>query len=55
VKALAEHYSPLVKREINPLTEVTVTVGATEAIFAIMQSLLEAGDEVIVLEPTFDM
>jgi aspartate/methionine/tyrosine aminotransferase len=37
------------------LNEVTVSVGATEAIFAIMQSMLNEGDEVITLEPTFDM
>jgi kynurenine--oxoglutarate transaminase/cysteine-S-conjugate beta-lyase/glutamine--phenylpyruvate transaminase len=55
VGALAKHYSPLVGRSINPLTEVTVTVGATEALFAAMQALLNEGDEVVVLEPTFDM
>lgn len=55
VETLAKHYSPLVGRTINPLTEVTVTVGATEALFATMQALLNEGDEVVVLEPTFDM
>lgn len=55
VEALADFYGPRVGRKINPLTEVTISVGATEALFAIMQSLLEEGDEVVVLEPTFDM
>jgi aspartate/methionine/tyrosine aminotransferase len=45
----------LLDRTINPLTEVTISVGASEAIFAIMQSLLNEGDEVVVLEPAFDM
>jgi aspartate/methionine/tyrosine aminotransferase len=55
VDALAKHYGPLVNRTIDPLTEVTVGVGATEVIFAIMQSILNEGDEVVTLEPTFDM
>lgn len=55
VTALANYYGPLVGREINPLTEVTTSVGATEALFAIMQSLVDPGDEVLVLEPAFDM
>jgi aspartate/methionine/tyrosine aminotransferase len=55
VETLAKHYSAEIGREINPLTEVTVTVGATEALFAVMQALLDPGDEVVVLEPTFDI
>ncbi len=55
VKVLAKHYSPLFGRELDPLTEVTTTVGATEAIFACTQSLLNPGDEVVVFEPAFDI
>ena len=55
VEAVAKFYGPLIGREINPLTEVTTSVGATEALFAIMQSLIDPGDEVLVLEPAFDM
>lgn len=55
VEALAEHYGRLLSRKIDPLTEVTVSVGASEAIFAIMQSMLNDGDEVVTLEPTFDI
>ena len=55
VDALATFYGPLVGRKIDPLTEITTSVGATEALFAIMQSLLNPGDEVVVLEPAFDM
>lgn len=54
VEALASHYSPLIGRNINPLTEITIGVGATEVMFAVMQSLLNLGDEVVVLEPAFD-
>lgn len=54
VTALADHYGPLVGRKIDPLTEVTIGVGATEVMFALMQALLNDGDEVVVLEPAFD-
>ena len=54
-EALAKHYGPLVGREINAATEVTISVGASEGIFAIMQSMLNEGDEVVTLEPTFDI
>jgi methionine aminotransferase len=35
-------------------TEITVTPGATYAIYAAFMTILEAGDEVIVLEPAYD-
>jgi aspartate/methionine/tyrosine aminotransferase len=54
VQALAALYSPLFGRELDPLTEVVVTVGATEGIFATIQALVEPGDEVILLEPFYD-
>lgn len=55
VEALARHYGPLIGRSIDPLTEVTISVGATEAICAITQALLDEGDEVLLLEPAFDI
>jgi hypothetical protein len=55
VQAIANHYSPILGRDIDPLTEITTSVGATEAIFAIMQALVNPGDEVIVFEPAFDI
>ena len=54
VEALATHYSPLVGRKIDPLTEITVSVGATEALYALLQAIINEGDEVVVLEPAFD-
>ncbi|GAB4035869.1 methionine aminotransferase [Spirosoma gilvum] len=38
----------------DPDTEITVTSGATEAIFAAIASVVRLGDEVIVLEPAYD-
>jgi len=38
----------------DPITEITVTSGATEAIFAAIAAVVHPGDEVIVLEPCYD-
>ncbi|WP_395790541.1 pyridoxal phosphate-dependent aminotransferase [Aquimonas sp.] len=39
---------------IDANSEITVTSGATEAIFAAVHALVRAGDEVIVLDPCYD-
>ena len=39
---------------VDPDTEVTVTVGATEAIFAAVLGLVDPGDEVVIFEPYYD-
>ena len=41
-------------REIDPAREVTVTSGATEALFGAAQALLNPGDEAILFEPYYD-
>jgi methionine aminotransferase len=38
----------------DPAREITVTSGATEALFAAITAVVREGDEVIVLEPAFD-
>jgi methionine transaminase len=38
----------------NPETEITVTSGATEALFAAIAAVVGPGDEVLVLEPAYD-
>ena len=40
--------------EVDAEREVTVTSGATEAVFAALQALLEPGDEVVAFEPFYD-
>lgn len=40
--------------KINPDTEVTVTSGATEALFAAIAAIVRPGEEVIVLDPCYD-
>ena len=39
---------------IDPLTEITITPGATIAIFVAIQALIHAGDEVIIFAPCYD-
>ncbi|OWT63633.1 methionine aminotransferase [Candidimonas nitroreducens] len=39
----------------DPLTEITVTSGATEALMATIQAFVRAGDEVVVIEPFYDL
>jgi methionine aminotransferase len=51
---IAEKTQRLYGRTINADTEVTVTSGATEAIFAAIHGLVAAGEEVIVLDPCYD-
>jgi methionine aminotransferase len=40
--------------QADPGTEITVTLGATEAIYSSIQALAGAGDEVIVFDPAYD-
>lgn len=40
--------------QLDPLTEITVTPGATIGIFSAIQALVHAGDEVIVFDPSYD-
>lgn len=41
-------------RSTNPETEVTVTSGATEALFSAVEAFVHPGDEVIVFDPAYD-
>lgn len=41
-------------RKINPSEDLLVSAGATQAIFTIIQALTGIGDEVIILDPSYD-
>ena len=41
-------------RKVNPATEILITAGATEGIFASIQALVYPKDEVIILDPSYD-
>lgn len=53
--AIAEHTARWYGQTINPDTEICVTCGASEALWCALQAVVETGDEVIVIEPTFDV
>ena len=51
---IAEKTFRLYKASYDPATEITVTSGATEALFAAIAAVVNKGDEVMVFEPAFD-
>lgn len=53
-RAIADRYGPLLGRELDPDTEVTVTSGCTEGLAASFLGLVDPGDEVVLIEPYYD-
>jgi methionine aminotransferase len=53
-EAVAAKVARLYGHAYDPEREVTVTTGATQAIFTSIQALAQPGDEVIVFEPAYD-
>ncbi len=54
MNSLSKLYSKLINRDINGEKEILVTFGAQEALFCAIMSLVNPGDEVIIIEPFFD-
>ncbi len=40
--------------QLNPDTEITITAGATQAIYCIISGVVNTGDEVILFDPAYD-
>ena len=55
VQQLAQRYTTVLGRPVDPLTEIVVTDGATGALFCCIEGFINRGDEVIVFEPAFDI
>jgi methionine aminotransferase len=53
-ETLSEKVETLYGATYRPDTEVTITSGATEALFAAITAVVRPGDEVIVIEPAYD-
>src|SRR5438309_8486741 len=53
-QAVAAHYARTQGLDLDPLGEVTITSGATEALAAAFLALIEPGDEVLVFQPAYD-
>lgn len=53
-EAIAQKVEMLYSAKYDPESEVTVTAGATQALFTAITALVAEGDEVIILEPAYD-
>ena len=53
-KSIADHAERFYGQQVDPDTMVTVTSGATEAIFDAILGTVDPGDEVVLFEPFYD-
>lgn len=53
-EAIAGKVEAMYGRRYDPVSEVTITAGATQAIITAILAVVRPGDEVIVLEPCYD-
>jgi methionine aminotransferase len=53
-EGIAAKIADLYGNPVDPESEITVTSGATEALYAAITAVVRPGDEVVVLEPAFD-
>ncbi|HEX5108447.1 MAG TPA: methionine aminotransferase [Vicinamibacterales bacterium] len=53
-QALASKIELLYGRRYDPDTELTITTGATEGLFATLTALVHPGDEVLLFQPVYD-
>ncbi len=58
VPALREQIAKKIQHQygvaVDPMSEITITAGATQALFTAITALVHPGDEVIMLEPAYD-
>ena len=52
---LAELYTERWGTPVDPATQIATAVGCTQALYCALQGLVNPGDEVILLEPAFDI
>lgn len=53
-KAISSKFEKLYGSSYNPETEITITAGATQAIFTAISAFIRPGDEVIIFRPAYD-
>ncbi len=51
---IAEKTEDIYSAKYDPETEITITAGATQAIFTAISAIIREGDEVIIFEPAYD-
>lgn len=54
LEGIADMIHRVYQRSLNPTSEILVTAGATQGIFAALQALVHHGDEVVILDPSYD-
>lgn len=54
LESIAQKIEKIYGNRLDPATEITITPGATYALFTTMATFLSPGDEVIVFEPAYD-
>jgi methionine aminotransferase len=54
-EALAMKIERLYGHRYDPVSEITVTSGATEALYATLTALVHPGDEVLLFQPAYDL
>ncbi len=54
LEAVSTKMSESLRQELAPNENVLITVGATQALFATIQAIVDPGDEVILFEPFYD-
>ncbi|MDT0558236.1 methionine aminotransferase [Ichthyenterobacterium sp. W332] len=52
--AIAHKYEKLYSSSYHPETEITITAGATQAIYTIVSAFVKTNDEVIIFKPAYD-
>lgn len=53
-EAISQKVFAATGKEYHPETEITITSGATEALYVALSTVVHPGDEVIVFEPAYD-
>ncbi|RKR14710.1 methionine aminotransferase [Maribacter vaceletii] len=53
-ETISHKIQTLYNQNYNPETEITITAGATQAIFTAITAFVSLGDEVIVIKPAYD-
>jgi methionine aminotransferase len=51
---LAQKIEAIYGRQVDPDQEITITAGATQALFTVLTAFVRSGDEVVLIEPAYD-
>mmetsp|Transcript_28209 Transcript_28209/g.40409 ORF Transcript_28209/g.40409 Transcript_28209/m.40409 type:complete len:434 (-) Transcript_28209:258-1559(-) len=54
-EAIAKHYQTIYNYSVDPETEITVTLGATEAFASALRTIGKPGDKVVIFEPFHEL